>query len=81
MVGCHVEVRLVTWAGGGWCRGGQQSLWEWLGVGDTEQVSKYIDNHKSHVSTLESVLTNVERGETRKYPEERFNIARTAMKS
>ena len=49
---------------------GPQGLWEGLEVGDTEPISVYADNHKSHVSTLERILTNViERGKVRKYLE------------
>ena len=33
-----------------------------VGGGDTELVSVYVDNQKSHVSTLERVLTNIEEG-------------------
>lgn len=64
VVGCQVEGRGVE-------GGGQQGLWEWLEGGDTERISVYVDNHKSHLSTLERVLTNVEEGgKDRKYLEE-----------
>lgn len=42
------------------------------------QISKYIDNPKSQVSTLEKLLTSIEKA-IRKSPEDMFKIARTAV--
>lgn len=75
---CFIAWHLRTGGGGGVPSRGQRSggggqqqgLWEWL-EGDTERISVYVDNHKSHLSTLERVLTNVEEGgKVRKYLEE-----------
>lgn len=52
VVGCQVEGRGVEEEASKGCEG----------RGDTERISVYVDNHKSHLSTLERVLTNAEEG-------------------